>query len=91
MINRVFKLKDFDGPLDLLLTLIGKAQIDIRDIFVSDITDQYLEIIRNAPDLDMDEASDFLLMAATISFIPLMLSSLMVPTILLLSPPKFKL
>ena len=61
-----FKLKDFDGPLDLLLTLIGKAQIDIRDIFVSEITDQYLEIVRNAPDLDMDEASDFLLMAATL-------------------------
>ena len=61
-----FKLKDFDGPLDLLLTLIGKAQIDIKDIFVSEITDQYLEIVRNAPDLDMDEASDFLLMAATL-------------------------
>ena len=38
MITREFKLKDFDGPLDLLLTLIGKAQIDIRDIFVSEIT-----------------------------------------------------
>ena len=37
MINRAFKLKDFDGPLDLVLTLIGKAQIDIRDIFVSEI------------------------------------------------------
>lgn len=66
MINLAFKLKDFDGPLDLLLALIGKAQIDIRDIFVSEITDQYLEIVRNAPDLDMDEASDFLLMAATL-------------------------
>lgn len=66
MINRAFKLKDFDGPLDLLLTLIGKAQIDIRDIFVSEITDQYLDIVRNAPDLDMDEASDFILMAATL-------------------------
>jgi len=66
LINRAFKLKDFDGPLDLLLTLIGKAQIDIRDIFVSEITDQYLEIVRNAPDLDMDEASDFLVMAATL-------------------------
>ena len=64
--NRVFKLKDFDGPLDLLLTLIGKAQIDIRDIFVSEITDQYLDIVRNAPDLDMDEASDFLVIAATL-------------------------
>lgn len=66
MLNREFKLKDFDGPLDLLLTLIGKAQIDIRDIFVSEITDQYLEIVRNAPDLNMDESSDFLVMAATL-------------------------
>ena len=66
MINLAFKLKDFDGPLDLLLTLIGKAQIDIRNIFVSEITDQYLEIVRNALDLDMDEASDFLVMAATL-------------------------
>lgn len=61
-----FRLKDFDGPLDLLLTLIGKAQIDIREIFVSDITDQYLSLVRSAPDLDMDEASDFLVMAATL-------------------------
>ena len=66
MLTREFKLKDFDGPLDLLLTLIGKAQIDIRDIFVSEITDQYLEIVRNAPDLNMDESSDFLVMAATL-------------------------
>lgn len=64
--NMNFQLKDFDGPLDLLLTLIGKAQIDIRDIFVSDITDQYLAVVRGAPDLNMDEASDFLVMAATL-------------------------
>jgi len=66
MLTREFKLKDFDGPLDLLLTLIGKAQIDIREIFVSEITDQYLEIVRSAPDLNMDESSDFLVMAATL-------------------------
>ena len=66
MINLEFKLKDFDGPLDLLLTLIGKAQIDIRDIFISEITDQYLEIVHKAKDLNMDEASDFLVMAATL-------------------------
>lgn len=64
--DRTFQLKDFDGPLDLLLTLVGKAQIDIRDIFVSEITDQYLEIVSQASDLDMDEASDFLVMAATL-------------------------
>ncbi len=66
MLTREFKLKDFDGPLDLLLALIGKAKIDIRDIFVSEITDQYLEIVRTAPDLNMDESSDFLVMAATL-------------------------
>ena len=61
-----FQLKDFDGPLDLLLHLIGKAQVDIKDIFVSEITDQYIESVRNAPDLDMDDATDFLVMAATL-------------------------
>ena len=57
-------LKQFDGPLDLLLHLIGKAKLDIREIFVSEITDQYIESVRNASDLDMDDASEFLIMAA---------------------------
>lgn len=61
-----FQLKDFDGPLDLLLHLITKAQVDIKDIFVSEITDQYIASVRNAPDLDMDDATDFLVMAATL-------------------------
>ena len=57
-------LKQFDGPLDLLLTLIGKAKIDLQEIFVSDITEQYIAIVQNAPDFDMDEASEFISMAA---------------------------
>lgn len=61
-----FQLKDFDGPLDLLLHLIQKAQVDIRDIFVSEITDQYIAFVRSAPDMDMDDASEFLVMAATL-------------------------
>lgn len=61
-----FQLKDFDGPLDLLLHLITRAQVDIRDIFVSEITDQYIDSVSNAPDLDMDDATDFLVMAATL-------------------------
>ena len=61
-----FSLKDFDGPLDLLLHLINKAQVDIKDIFVSQITDQYIEHVQNAVDLDMDDATDFLVMAATL-------------------------
>jgi len=59
-------LKDFDGPLDMLLFLIGKAKIDIRDIFVSEVTDQYIQSVQNAPDLDMDDASAFIAMAATL-------------------------
>ncbi len=66
MVPYQFKLKDFDGPLDLLLTLIDHQKIDIRDIFVSDITDQYLSLVRGAEDLNMEEASDFLVMAATL-------------------------
>ena len=60
-----FQLKDFDGPLDLLLFLINKEKIDIKDIFVSQITDQYIDSVRNTPGLDMDDATDFLVMAAT--------------------------
>ena len=58
------QLKQFDGPLDLLLHLIGRAKIDIRDIFVSEITEQFIEAVENAPDFDMDEASEFITMAA---------------------------
>ncbi len=58
------RLKQFDGPLDLLLHLIGKAKIDLKDIFVSQITEQYIEAVRGAPDFDMDEASEFIAMAA---------------------------
>ena len=59
-------LKQFAGPLDLLLTLIGKARIDIQDIFVSEITEQYLEYMEGVDELDMDSASEFLQMAATL-------------------------
>ena len=59
-------LKQFDGPLDLLLTLIGKARIDIQDIFVSEITEQYMEYMEGVDELDMESASEFLQMAATL-------------------------
>ena len=58
------RLKQFDGPLDLLLHLIGKAKIDMQDIFVSEITEQYIAFVQSAPDFDMDEASEFIAMAA---------------------------
>ena len=57
-------LKYFDGPLDLLLHLISRAKVDIRDIFVSEITEQYLASMDDIASLDMDAASEFLAMAA---------------------------
>ena len=59
-------LKQFDGPLDLLLHLISKAQIDIKDIFVSEITEQYIASIAQADDVDMEDMSEFIVMAATL-------------------------
>lgn len=59
-------LSQFDGPLDLLLSLIGKAKIDIQDIFISQITEQYLGYMDGLGELDMDSASEFLQMAATL-------------------------
>ncbi len=59
-------LKQFDGPLDLLLTLIGKARIDLQEIFVSEITEQYLAYMAGVDELDMESASEFLQMAATL-------------------------
>jgi len=60
------KLDAFDGPLDLLLHLIEKNKIDIFDIPIVQITEQYLEIIAQMDRKDMDVMSDFLVMAATL-------------------------
>ncbi len=61
-----FKLNQFEGPLDLLLHLIKITKIDIRDIFLSDITEQYLEIMKNIDEVDVDKASEFINMSATL-------------------------
>jgi segregation and condensation protein A len=60
------RLSQFEGPLDLLLHLIDEARVDIRDIFVSQITEQYLSMMDQAAELDMDAASAFLSMAAAL-------------------------
>ncbi|AEF94876.1 Segregation and condensation protein A [Desulfotomaculum nigrificans CO-1-SRB] len=60
------KLSSFEGPLDLLLHLIDKDQINIYDIPIAQITAQYLEYLEKMQQLDMDVASEFLVMAATL-------------------------
>ena len=60
------KLEGFEGPLDLLLHLIQKEEMDIYDIQITQITDRYLEYVNLMEQLDLDIASDFLVMAATL-------------------------
>jgi segregation and condensation protein A len=56
----------FEGPFDLLLHLVGRSKLDIREISVSEIADEFLAHIERMKDLDLDVASDFLLVAATL-------------------------
>ena len=71
-----YKLETFEGPLDLLLYLITKNKLDICDIQISELLDQYLEQINAMQEADMDIASEFLEMAArlvymkTVSLLP---------------------
>ncbi|MBL8149030.1 MAG: segregation/condensation protein A [Blastocatellia bacterium] len=60
------KLEVFEGPLDLLLYLIKKEEIDIYDIPIARITQQYLDYLSLMEQFDVDIASDFLVMAATL-------------------------
>lgn len=60
------KLDSFEGPLDLLLHLINKYEIDIYDIPVSEITAQYLTYIHTMQELELNIASEYLVMAATL-------------------------
>ncbi|MDO5389497.1 MAG: segregation/condensation protein A [Eubacteriales bacterium] len=60
------KLPVFEGPLDLLLHLIDKNKIDIYDIPIVEITDQYMEYIRQMQEEDLDVMSEFMVMAATL-------------------------
>lgn len=62
----LYKLESFEGPLDLLLHLIDKAEIDIQDISISEITDQYMAYLDMMQELELDITSEFLVMAATL-------------------------
>lgn len=67
-----FKLDNFEGPLDLLLHLISKHKLNINDIEISKLLEQYLEYINNAVSCDMEIAGEFLEMAARLVYIKTM-------------------
>ncbi len=64
-----FKLEVFEGPLDLLLHLISKNKIDIYDIPIVDIVDQYSNYLAEMQRLDLDIAADFIVMSAQLMYI----------------------
>ena len=64
-----FHLEQYDGPLDLLLDLIRKQQIDIKDIPISTITAQYMEYMDKAREMDIDLSAEFVYTAATLIYI----------------------
>ncbi len=64
-----YRLDQFEGPLDLLLTLISKNKLSITDIPIALICDQYMEYIENAQKMDPDIASEFIVMASELMLI----------------------
>ncbi len=70
MIEQVtYRLDQFEGPLDLLLTLISKNKVSITDIPIALICDQYMEYIEEAQKMDPDVASEFIVMASELMLI----------------------
>lgn len=63
------KIENFEGPLDLLCHLIEKNKMDIFDIKISDITDQYIEYIHQMEKMNLEVTSEFLIMASTLLYL----------------------
>ena len=59
-------LDNFEGPLDLLLFLVNKEEIEIKDVFVSKVTEQFLDYMKGLPYLDVDKVTEYLNIAATL-------------------------
>ena len=64
-----FKIESFEGPLDLLLHLIQKNKVEITDIPIAEITEQYMEYLEQMKRFDIEVTGDFLVMAATLLYI----------------------
>ncbi len=78
-------LEQFEGPLDLLLYLIKKQNIDITDIQILPITNQYIEYINMMRQMQFDLASDYLVMAATLAEIK---SRMLIPSDVMMTKKK---
>ena len=63
------KLENFEGPLDLLCHLIDKNKMDIYDINISEIADQYIDYINQMEKMNLDITSEFLVMSSTLLYL----------------------
>lgn len=63
------KIENFEGPIDLLLHLIDKNKMNICDVKLSEITDQYIEYIKKMEEMNLEITSEFLVMASTLIYI----------------------
>ena len=63
------KIENFEGPLDLLCHLIDKNKMNINDIKLSEITDQYIDYINKMEEMNLEVTSEFLVMASTLIFL----------------------
>ena len=79
MKNYTVQLENFEGPLDLLMSLIDESKLDINEISLAKITDQYLNYIKNNNTLSIGEIADFLLIASKLIYIK---SKLLIPDII---------
>ena len=68
-VKQQFKLSEFEGPLDLLLFLIKKNEINIYDIPIADITEQYLAYIQYAAGRQLEDLTEFYVLASTLLYI----------------------
>ena len=64
-----YSFEGFEGPLDLLLDLIAQKNVNIMDVKIADITDQFLQHVENMENIDMEEATAFLNMASRLLLI----------------------
>ena len=63
------KIENFEGPLDLLCYLIDKNKMNIYDVNLSEITDQYIEYLNEMEEMNLEIASEFLVMASTLLYL----------------------
>lgn len=69
MTKITYKLEKYEGPLDLILSLVNKNKMEIKDIRISEIFEQYMAYVEQAKEIDMDYAGEFITMAAELMYI----------------------